>query len=175
MIVNNNLFGKECVTGRGTYISEKLLKFADLRMEIAEPTRLDEFCKLHNIDFFNLRMPCIFCKFLCTLEDLASFHQKNLSVVYRLGTPHACCKKCLLHSAKYERHRFFQCTVKCSIIDVVAGKPLDELLVRCLHCFALLDHAEKYDCLSRDEQVVLVRGHWRLCCRNCAFTHDERE
>lgn len=144
-------------------------------MDPLQPTRLDEFCKVHCIDFFNLRLPCIFCKFLCSLEDLAAFYQKNLSIVYRCGNPHACCTKCLKHTAKYERNRFFQCAVRFAFIDVVAGKPLDDLLVRCLYCFAVLDHAEKYDCLSRDEQVVLVRGHWRSCCRNCVSLNDERE
>lgn len=143
-------------------------------MEPSQPTRLDEYCKLHCIDFFNLRLHCIFCKFICTLEDLAAFYQKNLSLVYRLGIPHACCSKCLRHSAEYERYKFFQCAVNYSVIDVIAGKSLNDLIVRCLYCLALLDYAEKYDCLSRGEQVVLVRGHWRSCCRNCWLLHYER-
>lgn len=142
-------------------------------MASLQPTRLNEYCKLHSIDFFDLRLHCIFCQFICSLQDLASFFEKNLSLVYRNNLPFACCMKCLKQTAIYERERFCQCTVKSSLIDVVTGKSLQDLIVRCLYCFALLDSIEKRECLNRDEDLCLVRGHWRWYCRNCFSLHYE--
>lgn len=161
------------MTGRDIY--KKGITEIHKRLQMANllPSRLDEFCEVYRVSFFNLRLPCIFCKFLCTLEDLALFYTKNLSVVYRDRVPFACCDKCLKHTALYERIKYSQCAVKCSVIDVVAGKPLSDLLIRCMFCFALLDVAEKQNCLSRDEDFVLIRGYWRGRCRNCKLIENE--
>ena len=142
-------------------------------MDSSQPTRLNEFCRVNNITFFDLRLSCIFCQFVCSLEDLASFFTKDLSIVYKYNKPHACCRKCLLLTANYEREKYFQCVVKSSVIDVVAGKRLEDLIVRCLYCFALLDSIEKKECLNRDENIALVRGHWRSFCRHCFSLHYE--
>nr|AYA94859.1 MAG: E6 protein [Human papillomavirus] len=131
------------------------------------PTRLNEYCRLHNINFFDLRLLCVFCKFVCSPEDLAAFFTKNLSLVYKCNIAYACCLKCLKLTANYERERYSQCIVKSSVIDAVAGKCLEDLIVRCLYCYALLDVLEKKECLNRDEDIHLVRGHWRSSCRNC--------
>lgn len=144
-------------------------------METTGPTRLDEFCKVFGIDFFDLQLSCIFCKFVCNLEDLAAFHKKNLSIVYRYTVPFACCLKCLKHTALYERQRFSLCSVKPSVIDVLTGKSFFDLPIRCLFCLSLLDPIERKEACLRNDDVILVRGHWRCICRVCFSNQYEIE
>lgn len=144
-------------------------------METTEPTRLDEYCQVFGVSFFNLRLPCIFCKFLCTVEDLAAFFKKKLSLVYRNRVPFACCLKCLKHTARYERQKFSLCSVKPFVIDALTGKSFFELPVRCLLCLSLLDEIEKKECCLREEDIILVRGHWRCFCRDCFVVQNEIE
>lgn len=136
-------------------------------METYFPRSLDDYCSYYQISFFNLRMRCIFCKFYTSLQDLAVFYTKGLSIVWRFNVPFACCIKCTLHSALIERQKFRQCVVLGSNLDAVARKPLKEIVIRCIVCFALLDEDEKLDVCARNAVVSLVRGHWRTECRNC--------
>nr|AYA94674.1 MAG: E6 protein [Human papillomavirus] len=152
-----------------TYKYELKSAVSSFLMAAYFPRRLDEYCQFYQIDFFSLRLPCIFCLFYPSLQDLADFYCKKLNIVWRKNVPYVCCSKCCKHSALLERQKFFQCSVKCSILDAVVGKPLKEIVIRCVSCFALLDYAEKLDLCTRDDVVLLVRGHWRGDCRNCAL------
>lgn len=131
------------------------------------PRSLDEYCKYFEIDFFSLRLRCIFCLFYTSFEDLAAFHTKKLNIVWRHNLPFVCCTKCCRHSALIEKQKYFQCSVKCRILDAVVGKPITEIYMRCTWCFALLDCAEKVDLCARDDLALLIRGYWRADCRNC--------
>lgn len=132
------------------------------------PRSLDEYCKIFKVSFFDLRLLCIFCKFPTSLEDLASFYNKRLSLVWRENKAHACCSKCIRLSAAVEREQYCLCIVNCCILDALVGKPLKDISMRCVHCYALLDYAEKLDACASDRKVFLVRGSWRTECRNCA-------
>ena len=131
------------------------------------PRSLDEYCRFYQIDFFDLRLPCIFCKFYTSLQDLGNFYIKRLSIVWRGNRPFACCMRCIRHSAVYEREQYCQCFVNCAFLDAVVGKPLHEIVIRCISCYALLDYAEKIDAFNAERAVFLVRGHWRTECREC--------
>lgn len=167
MIVGNNHRCYEKKTGRGTYKYHKFASETVLLMEANLPRSLNEYCDYFKINFFDLRLRCIFCLFYTSLTDLADFHTKKLSIVYRNNLPFVCCIKCARHSARIDREKYTLCSVNCSILDAVVGKPLKEIIIRCCTCFALLDDAEKADACAREQAVLLIRGNWRTECRNC--------
>ena len=136
-------------------------------MEPHFPTDLDSYCHYFKISFFDLVLKCIFCKFPLSIIDLASFHNKKLSVIWRDNTPFACCSKCLRLTALYERQNYFVCTAKSYSLTSLTGKELCDIHIRCLHCYAFLDYVEKLRHLYNDVDFALIRGGWRGTCRNC--------
>ena len=70
------------------------------------PTSLDEYCKKYKTSFFDLKLCCLFCKHELTLQDLAGFASKVLSLVWRGDDCFACCALCLRLSAKFERENY---------------------------------------------------------------------
>lgn len=131
------------------------------------PVRLDDFCRVYDLSLFNVSLPCIFCNFICDLQDLASFFMKQLSIVWRNGKPFVCCRKCALLSAKHEFERFCVCLTKAASLENLLQKPLRAIVIRCVYCYQLLDISEKLDCCASDESFALVRGTWRGPCRHC--------
>jgi hypothetical protein len=133
------------------------------------PKFLNDFCSHFQINFFDLCLPCIFCR--CTLnpQELAGFYMKKLSLVWKEGRVFACCTKCLLLSAQYEKEHFFQCVASSGALEHLTKKTLSDICVRCIYCLTLLDLAEKVDIKNRELTYSLVRGHWRGVCRNCIF------
>lgn len=131
------------------------------------PARLDDFCTKYSVSIFSVSLPCIFCRFICDLQDIAAFHIKKLSIVWRGGKPYICCRKCANLSAKFEYEQYCVCIVKAISIECLLQKSLYDITVRCLCCYKLLDTAEKVDCCASDEYFALVRGSWRAPCRDC--------
>lgn len=138
-------------------------------MEERFPVKLDEFCSYYNISLFDLSLPCIFCGFHSGLQDLASFHVKQLCIIWRSNTPFVCCRKCVTASAIYEYNNYCLCTVNAVFIESLLQKPLKDIPIRCLYCYKLCDLAEKFDCIVRDQSFALVRGTWRGPCRDCVL------
>lgn len=136
-------------------------------MEPVFPTDLEVYCKTFDISFFTLKLQCIFCNNYATLTDLALFFEKKLSLIWKNKQCFTCCNRCLWLSAKYESERYFQCACKMQDLHDLLNKPLNEILVRCYYCYALLDLPSKHDLIARDKQACLVRGHWRAPCRSC--------
>lgn len=136
-------------------------------MENPFPTGLQEYCTYFKVDFFDLQLRCIFCKSFVDSIDLAKFHVKCLRLVWRNNTAHACCTKCLLHSAKYECERHFQCVVKVADLHALINRDLPNVYMRCLYCLKLLDLQEKCDLIARRKPACLIRGYWRAPCREC--------
>lgn len=128
---------------------------------------LEQYCSHFNCSFFNLHLPCIFCGHLLTPEDLAAFSFKNLSLLLRNSQYFACCIKCCCLSARFEFERYYQCCVPAINIEIVSGKHLHALTVRCYNCMKQLDIAEKYDIFCRDDFFHLCRSQWRGLCRSC--------
>nr|AYA94392.1 MAG: E6 protein [Human papillomavirus] len=131
------------------------------------PVRLDDFCNFFSVSIFDLYLPCIFCKFICDLQDLAAFHVKKLSIVWRNGKAFVCCRKCVQLSAKYEFDNYSVCVVKACSLEGLLHKSLQSITIRCVSCYQLLDLTEKIDCCARQDDFALVRGSWRGPCRNC--------
>lgn len=136
-------------------------------MENLQPTDLRTYCALFGIDFFELQLPCIFCKYVLSFVDLAEFHMKCLCLVWRNNVPFGCCTRCLLLSAKCESERHVQCTAKVENLHNLSNKPLSDIKVRCCVCLTLLDLEEKCDLVARSKVAYLVRGNWRAPCRKC--------
>lgn len=136
-------------------------------MENLQPTDLRTYCAIFGIDFFDLQLPCIFCKTLLTYSDLAKFYMKCLCLVWRHNAAFGCCTQCLLLSAKCENERHVQCVAKVVNLHNLSNKPLCEIKVRCCHCLALLDMQEKCDLVARCRDAYLIRGNWRAPCRKC--------
>nr|UXX42009.1 MAG: E6 [Gammapapillomavirus sp.] len=133
----------------------------------SKPTNLLDYCKFFKVSFFDVTLKCIFCKFNLDLVELASFHHKRLSLVWRDAFCFACCTKCLKLSAWYESQNYYCCSVKSELISGLVGKPVEDIIVRCMFCMQLLDFMEKFDHVTRGEPFHLVRGSWRGSCRNC--------
>lgn len=131
------------------------------------PKRLDELCKQSGISFFDLVVNCAFCNFGLTLQELADYHVKNLSLLYRQGVPYAACRRCLRLSALHEFEQFCRCKVPAEILSDLVNAPLTTINIRCKHCYKLLDCPEKFDLCAASEDVYLVRNLWRGVCRDC--------
>lgn len=136
-------------------------------MEPQFPTDLDSYCQHFKINFFDLVLNCIFCKFPLSTVDLASFHNKKLSIIWRNYKPFVCCCKCLRLTAKFEKENYFVCTVKSHLLTGLIKKELSEINIRCQECYAFLDYLEKLSHLYNDLDFAFIRGHWRGTCRNC--------
>lgn len=131
------------------------------------PTRLDDFCTARGLSFFELELPCVFCKRQVSLTDLAAFHEKNLSVIWRNDRPHAACSKCLYDLATVERERYTESVCNARLYVVVVRKPLDECLLRCYVCLRRLDAVDKNELITQNWFVCRIRGQWRSACRYC--------
>nr|AYA94047.1 MAG: E6 protein [Human papillomavirus] len=131
------------------------------------PLDLESYCNTFGVSFFQLHLKCVFCKCHIDIVDLARFVKKKLCLVWRDYVGYACCNKCLYLSAKYESEKYFQCATDAKYLHVLIEKPLEDVLLRCMHCLACLDNQEKVDLVSRDRKVCLIRGYWRGACREC--------
>lgn len=161
------LYFIEYITSSGTYKKDlEGLLFLFLMAE-QRPTQLDAFCKQLNISFFDLNLKCIFCRFTVGLDELADFYCKKLSLIWKDCECYACCKRCILLSARYELENYTSCAVDIACLSQFVHTPLKDIIVRCVVCYKKLDTIEKIDCKARGEKALLVRGHWRAKCRNC--------
>lgn len=131
------------------------------------PTSLDEYCTVFGISFFNLQLRCVFCKHWVSLQALADFFVKTLSLVWKNNICYACCSQCLRLIAKYESEHFTRCEVTGEVLQFIVKEPFSEIVIRCLQCYKKLDYAEKIDCCHAGIKFCLVRSHWRSLCRNC--------
>ena len=136
------------------------------------PTRLDEYCKLFDISFFDVNIKCVFCNCKLSLQDLAGFESKCLSLIWKRNVCYASCTSCLRLSARYEREKYTQCIVKGYVLETLTTTPLSELIVRCKYCYRRLDYAEKIDCCVGDIPFLLVRSQWRNRCRLCRHENE---
>nr|AYA93937.1 MAG: E6 protein [Human papillomavirus] len=145
----------------------KIQQFLPHLMENLFPTGLREYCNYFEIEFFDLKLPCIFCRGICNLVDLAQFFEKRLCIVWRRNLAFACCEKCLLLCAKYESEHYCVCSIKAEHLHGLIRQPLQDVVLRCNYCFRLLTSSEKVDLVTADRYCWLVRGHWRAICSGC--------
>lgn len=136
-------------------------------MAASLPKRLDELCQATGQSFFELDIKCAFCNFKLSLQELASFHESCLSLLYRNNFPFGACTGCLRLSAKCEFDLYCRCSVRAEILPDILQTPLTQISVRCVHCYKKLDSAEKFDLCTGSEDVYLVRNLWRGPCRSC--------
>nr|AYA94734.1 MAG: E6 protein [Human papillomavirus] len=137
-------------------------------MDSSQPTSLDDYCRHFNCSFFDLRIRCIFCRHFLDLIQLADFHSKTLSLVWRGCECFACCTNCARLSAKFEFESYYRCSIPAVIIEDIVKQKLHQLIVRCYLCLRLLDTVEKYDSVCRGDSFHLVRQGWKGICRICA-------
>lgn len=138
-------------------------------MAALHPSKLDEYCLQKGISFFDLQIPCIFCKFPVSLQGLADFHYKDLCLVWKGDICYACCPPCLKLSANFEKENYCQCCVKWYMLESLVNTPLSEIIVRCIDCFKKLDYSEKIYCCQQNFDFFLVRCHWKNYCRICRY------
>nr|AYA94835.1 MAG: E6 protein [Human papillomavirus] len=141
-------------------------------MDPVRAKNLVDYCKQENLTFFELTLKCLFCNFVVSLPDLASFHCKQLALVYRNNIAFAACSQCLRLSAAFETQRYYTCSIRAGLLSDVIGRHLSDIPIRCEYCLQLLDYIEKFDCIYRSGYFHLVRGNFRGCCRNC-YQYDE--
>lgn len=136
-------------------------------MDARFPIKLDDYCFYFSIPFFDLHLKCVFCNFYLTLQELADFYEKGLSLIWRRNICFACCRKCIQLSAKFEKENYFVCCVTPTTLECMLTKCLKDINIRCMLCLRKLDYAEKIDHLVKDEVFCLIRGYWRGYCRFC--------
>lgn len=126
-----------------------------------------DLCSVENVSLDCLCISCLFCNTTLCFQDKCAFAIKNLRVVFRDNTAFACCSGCLKSVAYYELCKYYRCSADGVNLDVLSGKCLTELVVRCLSCMKQLEYIEKLDHIARGEDFHLVRHHWRATCRLC--------
>ncbi|AWK28209.1 E6 protein [Human papillomavirus type 221] len=131
------------------------------------PETLSAYCQLLGLQLSDVRLPCNFCKFYLTEQDLAAFHLKQFKLIWKGPWCYACCRSCARLTAAYELRKFYQCTCNCNAVEGLAKTTLDCIPVRCLQCLALLSFAEKLEHLAIGQDFYLVRSTWKGYCRNC--------
>lgn len=149
------------------YINTDALGSSLCSMAAELPRRLDQLCESSGRSFFELQLQCAFCNHPLGLQELAAFHEKRLSLIYRDITPYGVCRGCTRLSARCEYEHFCRCSLKADILPDILQVPLTAICVRCLYCYRLLDCAEKFDLAAGSETVFLVRNIWRGPCRDC--------
>nr|AYA94146.1 MAG: E6 protein [Human papillomavirus] len=132
------------------------------------PDKLDALCRQYGICFFDLRIRCVFCNHFCSAVDLAAFHQKSLSLIWKGCVCFACCSCCLTLSAKFELEKYYQCSLSSDYFEDVVQESLSSVVIRCLKCLTKLDYIEKLEHKRNCRPFHLIRGRWRANCRNCA-------
>lgn len=132
-----------------------------------QPLKLDEYCRQYGISFFDVQLRCVFCRHLVSTSELADFHCKHLSLIWKEKVCYAACCACLRLCARCEAERYYQCNVCSSLIEDIVRKPLCDIVIRCLYCLAKLDLLEKLEHKYLRKRFHLVRGYWRGDCRNC--------
>lgn len=133
------------------------------------PRNIAEYCRENGISFFDLQLRCVFCNHWINSVQLAAFHAKELSLIWKHNVCFAACTMCLKLCAKHERDRYYQCNVRSTVISDLLHKPLTEIVIRCLYCLCKLDFIEKLEHCYNEEPFHLVRCHWRGKCRNCKY------
>lgn len=136
-------------------------------MENLFPTCVKDYCSYFEINFLDLSLPCIFCRFRCNIVDLAQFYSKQLRLIWRNNIAFACCEKCLKLCAKYEFEQHCVCSVRAEHLHGLIRVPMDQVLLRCTYCFAVLTASEKVDLVAGSRYVWLIRGYWRAMCSKC--------
>ncbi|QIA98986.1 early protein 6 [Callithrix penicillata papillomavirus type 1] len=132
------------------------------------PRNLIEYLDRFEETLHTVRLPCIFCKNICTAHDLTDFVRKNLQLVWRgTGSAFAACSSCLKVTAAYEYRVYYQGCIPGDYIEDISGRPISSLCIRCVRCLAELDLAEKLGALVFDLPFLVVRSQWRSYCRNC--------
>lgn len=167
LIVNNNKKYIQNIRPPSVYKFSTESNISNTLMDQQFPTSLDVYCETFGISFFCLKLKCIFCGKWVSLTELAEFFEKHLSLVWKNNVCHACCLKCLCLSARYETEHYFQCACEVENLSALLNKSLDEIIIRCYFCLALLDLPTKCDLIARKKPACLVRGHWRAPCRQC--------
>ncbi|ADH29805.1 transforming protein E6 [Human papillomavirus 121] len=131
------------------------------------PVTITEYCNTFGFSLKDIRLPCTFCRFYLTIQDLASFELKQFRLLWKGPFCYACCRSCMRLTAAFEVRKHYQCSCSCLFLEDLLGRPLQHIPMRCLLCLALLDYAEKLQHFCVREDFVLVRGNWRGYCRNC--------
>lgn len=131
------------------------------------PDTLAAYCEVFGLKLTDVRLPCNFCKFYLTEQDLAAFQLKNFNLLWKGPWCFACCRSCTRLSAAFELRTYYQCTCKCEALEGLAKASLKSIPVRCLCCLALLSFVEKLEHLAIGEDFYLVRSNWKGYCRNC--------
>lgn len=126
-----------------------------------------DYCTVNNVTLDCLCIPCVFCNNNLSFQDKCSFVVKNLRIVFRANIAFACCGSCLKNVAYYELCKYYRCSADGSNLDVLSGKCLKELVVRCLSCMKELEYIEKLEHSAKGELFHLVRHFWRGVCRHC--------
>ena len=133
------------------------------------PRNLEDYCTQYGISFFNLQLRCVFCNYWIDSVQLASFHCKQLALIWKKNVCYAACTRCLKLCAAHERERFYQCNVRSDLLADFLHKPLNDVVIRCLYCLCKLDFIEKLEHCFNQDYFHLVRCYWRGKCRNCKY------
>ncbi|AGC93435.1 E6 [Human papillomavirus 180] len=131
------------------------------------PLTIADYCKAFGFSLDEVRIPCNFCRFYLTVQDIAAFDLKKFRLLWKGPFCSACCRSCMRITAAFEVRKHYQCSCSCFYLEDLLGKSLRLIPIRCLLCLALLDLAEKLEHLIVKEDFVLVRSNWRGYCRNC--------
>nr|AYA94100.1 MAG: E6 protein [Human papillomavirus] len=126
-----------------------------------------ELCNFKNVSLDLLYLPCLFCHTVLSFQDKCAFLIKNLRVVFRSDSAFGCCCRCLKVVAYHEYCKYYRCSADGCVLDVLTGKCLKDLVVRCLCCMKQLEYVEKLQHIDRGEPYHLIRNTWRATCRLC--------
>ncbi|AXN57294.1 E6 [Macaca mulatta papillomavirus 4] len=136
-------------------------------MDSPRPLTIPDYCSAFGFAISEVKIPCLFCNYYMSLQDVGNFDLKGLQLVWKTDYCYGVCTPCLRATAKYEEENYHQCSVGPLWVETLAEKSLLSLCIRCLLCLKLLDCAEKYQHIPLREPFHLVRGQWRGYCRWC--------
>lgn len=129
---------------------------------------VEELCRALNKPPAEVHLNCIFCGGALSERDKLNFDAKALCLIWRGGWgPYGACVKCCEYRALADCVTNAQCTLEHDGVEILTGKKLFQLIVRCRLCFGLLSRADKIAAKNRREPYVLVRKCWRGICGAC--------
>ncbi|ALX18685.1 E6 [Cervus papillomavirus 2] len=111
---------------------------------------------------------CVFCRGPLSSFDALKCKSNYYNRVRRGDNDYGACVSCTEKALILERTVFPAVPVDGELIEIILGKSLLEVIIRCYHCGSALNENEKNRHLLDQEPFMSVREKYRGRCYDCS-------
>lgn len=138
------------------------------RMAEADPRTVTGLARNLDIELRNLQLNCVYCTQHLSRRDLYKQIEKSIRVVWRGGFPYGVCSRCLVFNQQIAAWRRHSRSAYVCAVEADEGRPLGDILVRCVICLTPLNALEKVMMVARHRRFHKIGSNWRGLCETCA-------